>query len=182
MPNIRTSPFGDDLWTEKRLFLDRPAVDERELLDGSGHGWCARTALALGPDKEIIDPETCQSGRGCFRSALEPPPGLARGVLRYADVPRPSGRTQDANRMQQSSRRPPRLLVFVHFVAAAGILLGGLADRALGESTGVDPGWVMPFAALLCALEVGVGIGEWRGLRYARFLSAAARPVTDPTT
>jgi hypothetical protein len=76
MPNIQTSPFCDDLWSKKRFFLDRPAMDERELLDGSGHCWCSRTAQALGPDKEVVDPETCTSGRGCFRSALERPSGL----------------------------------------------------------------------------------------------------------
>jgi hypothetical protein len=40
------------------------------------------------------------------------------------------------------------------------------------DTTAGDAGWVLPLAALLCAFEVGMGIGEWRGLRYANHVRA----------
>jgi hypothetical protein len=74
--------------------------------------------------------------------------------------------------MNDQRTRSPRLFVIVHFIAAAGILLGGLVVRSMTDTTAGDAGWVLPLAALLCAFEVGMGIGEWRGLRYANHVRA----------
>lgn len=68
----------------------------------------------------------------------------------------------------------PRLLGAVHFMAAAGILAAAFFARFVGEKLGQDTSWIVPFAALLCALEVGVGIGELRGLKHARHVREAS--------
>jgi hypothetical protein len=68
--------------------------------------------------------------------------------------------------MSPSNVRPPRLLVFVWFIAAVGVLAGGLVLRTMNVSAGV--GETLPY--IVCAFFVGQGVGEWRGLRYARFL------------
>lgn len=73
----------------------------------------------------------------------------------------------------------PRLHGFAHFVAAAGILAAALGARFAAERLGQDTSWIVPLAALLCALEVGVGIGELRGLKYARYVREAALPASE---
>jgi hypothetical protein len=64
----RLSPFCGDLRTKRWYFLDAPALTEEELLDASGRAWCKRTMQSLGPDGELVNPETCRRGRACFRS------------------------------------------------------------------------------------------------------------------
>jgi hypothetical protein len=32
----------------------------------TGHFWCKQTMTVLGPDTGPVDPDECQSGRGCF--------------------------------------------------------------------------------------------------------------------
>jgi hypothetical protein len=62
------TPFCAHLRTKKWFTLDAPARDEEELLDASGHSWCRKTMLTVGPDGEIVDPEDCRAGRVCYRA------------------------------------------------------------------------------------------------------------------
>jgi hypothetical protein len=72
--NPLESPFCADFRSKRYYFLERPAYERSEILDGSGDCWCGRTQLRLGPDDERVDPDDCQRGRACFRSASEPIP------------------------------------------------------------------------------------------------------------
>lgn len=72
---LEISPFCAHLRTKKAYFLERPARDERELVDASHWVWCACTMEILGPDQEPADPEDCRQGRSCFRPLGAPPPG-----------------------------------------------------------------------------------------------------------
>ncbi|MDE0892660.1 MAG: hypothetical protein OSB14_10810 [Planctomycetota bacterium] len=67
MASSKLSPYCHDLITKKRWFIQRPPVDESDLLDGSGACWCRQTKDAIGPDRGIVDPEDCQEGRGCWK-------------------------------------------------------------------------------------------------------------------
>jgi len=66
----RTPPFCAHLRTKKSYFLRGPARDEAELLDASGHCWCLKTMLALGPDGERVVPGDCRAGRACYEAVL----------------------------------------------------------------------------------------------------------------
>jgi hypothetical protein len=68
------SPYCHDLLTKKRLFIDRPPLEESDLLDGSGACWCRHTKDAVGADGEVVDPEDCQEGRSCWRRWGSPGP------------------------------------------------------------------------------------------------------------
>jgi hypothetical protein len=67
---MRVSPFCAHLRTKKAYFLREPALEEEDLLDASGHCWCLKTMLALGPDGEPVLPSDCRAGRACFESIL----------------------------------------------------------------------------------------------------------------
>ncbi|MHC4261686.1 MAG: hypothetical protein ACYSWX_04130 [Planctomycetota bacterium] len=64
----RLSPYCADLASKKVLLRSTPALVDRDVLDLSGHCWCARTQQVLGPDRDSVGPEDCRSGRSCFRS------------------------------------------------------------------------------------------------------------------
>jgi hypothetical protein len=64
---FRISPYCVELTSKKKVLSSRPPRDEAELLDASGHCWCARTMHSVGPDGEVVDPLDCQVGRSCFR-------------------------------------------------------------------------------------------------------------------
>jgi hypothetical protein len=67
---IRVSPFCLHLRSKKSYFLREPPLEEGDLLDGSGHCWCQKTMLALGPDGDAAVPSDCRAGRACFQSIL----------------------------------------------------------------------------------------------------------------
>ena len=70
VPGIRTTPFCTHLRSKKSYFIREPALEETDLLDGSGHCWCRKTMLALGPDGEAAGPSACRAGRTCFEGIL----------------------------------------------------------------------------------------------------------------
>jgi hypothetical protein len=70
MANSIQTPFCGDLRTKKWYFLAAPATTEEELMDASNRAWCVRTMQSLGPDGELVNPETCRRGRGCYRGAV----------------------------------------------------------------------------------------------------------------
>lgn len=65
-PSLRASPFCADLCTKKALFLSAPALTAEDILDASGRAWCRRTMQSVGPDGELVLPESCRRGRACF--------------------------------------------------------------------------------------------------------------------
>jgi hypothetical protein len=67
---VGASPFCRHLRSKKSYFLRRPPETEADLLDGSGHCWCLRTMIVLGPDGRPVEPAECRSGRPCFESIL----------------------------------------------------------------------------------------------------------------
>lgn len=67
------SPFCRHLQTKKRMLGGRPPRTSAELMDASGHCWCACTMKALGPDREFAHPDDCLRGRPCFESAFPDP-------------------------------------------------------------------------------------------------------------
>lgn len=64
------APFCQHLASKKLFFLGRPPRTEGEVLDASQACWCRRTMQALGPDRQIVDPADCRSGRVCYESVL----------------------------------------------------------------------------------------------------------------
>ncbi len=66
----RVSPFCAQLRSKKSYFLRGAPLSESDLLDGSGHCWCRKTMLALGPDGEAVHPSDCRAGRACFEAVL----------------------------------------------------------------------------------------------------------------
>lgn len=64
------SPFCIHLRSKKSYFLRVPPAEEKDLLDGSGHCWCLKTMLVLGPDGGPVEPAGCRAGRPCFESIL----------------------------------------------------------------------------------------------------------------
>jgi hypothetical protein len=66
----RSKPAGlcIRLRSKKVYALDRRPETAEDVLDGSGHCWCTRTMMALGPDGERVDPERCRAGRDCCES------------------------------------------------------------------------------------------------------------------
>jgi hypothetical protein len=64
------SPFCVHLLSKKSYFLRRPPAEEADLLDASGHCWCRKTMLVLGPDGRPVEPAECRPGRPCFESIL----------------------------------------------------------------------------------------------------------------
>lgn len=64
------APFCIHIQSKKAYFLGRPPNTEQELLDASQSCWCRRTMQALGPDGEVVDPDDCRLGRGCYESVL----------------------------------------------------------------------------------------------------------------
>lgn len=66
-PEPKTSPYCAELRSKRWLSLQRPPLVEEDILDVTGHVWCAESMQSLGPDGEIVDPADCQAGRKCFR-------------------------------------------------------------------------------------------------------------------
>lgn len=66
MSEIRISPYCRKLRTKKVFFLPHPPRNEEELLEASGHCWCAETGYAVGEDGDLTGPEECTRGRSCF--------------------------------------------------------------------------------------------------------------------
>ena len=56
------------LRSKKLYSASAPPRTREDVLDGSGHCWCTRTMMALGPDDERVDPDRCRAGRECFES------------------------------------------------------------------------------------------------------------------
>lgn len=61
-----THPFCSKLRSKKSYFLDSPPKTVGDILDGSGQCWCLDTAQAVGPDGDVVMPESCQRDRDCF--------------------------------------------------------------------------------------------------------------------
>ncbi|MGA3067700.1 MAG: hypothetical protein ABSF29_12725 [Tepidisphaeraceae bacterium] len=68
---IINTPFCGELRSKKFFLLDRIASSAEDYLDPSGHCWCYHTQQVVGPDGNIVMPERCVPGRGCYRSALD---------------------------------------------------------------------------------------------------------------
>jgi hypothetical protein len=68
------TPFCGELRSRAFLMLDVIPTDASQYLDASNHCWCFHTQQVLGPDGELVAPEHCTPGRGCYRSALAPIP------------------------------------------------------------------------------------------------------------
>ena len=47
--------------------LDEEIPDDRNF-PGDGYYWCQQTLCDIGPDDEVVDPETCCSNRTCHVS------------------------------------------------------------------------------------------------------------------
>ena len=69
------SPFCAKLQSKKAHFLQSPPQTNRDMVDGSNHCWCELTQLALGPDRDLVNPEDCRSDsrRDCFVPYGTPP-------------------------------------------------------------------------------------------------------------
>jgi hypothetical protein len=63
---VRESPFCLELWSKRRHFARGLPREESDVLDASQSCWCRRTMQAIGPDGELVDPDDCRAGRGCF--------------------------------------------------------------------------------------------------------------------
>lgn len=63
-----------ELRSKKWFFLQAPPRTAAELMDASNWCWCALTSARLGPDREVVDPDDCVEGRGCFRALVVPRP------------------------------------------------------------------------------------------------------------
>ena len=60
------SPFCSNLQSKKAHFLQAPPQTNRDIVDGSNHCWCELTQIALGPDRDLVNPEDCRSQRACY--------------------------------------------------------------------------------------------------------------------
>jgi len=56
------------LRSKKTYSLHAPPTSAEDVIDGSGHCWCKKTMMALGPDEERVDPDMCRKGRVCFEA------------------------------------------------------------------------------------------------------------------
>ncbi len=70
--SVLKTPFCGDLRSKKFFLSDQIATTAEDYLDASNHCWCYHTQQVVGPDGNIVMPERCVPGRGCYRSALEP--------------------------------------------------------------------------------------------------------------
>jgi hypothetical protein len=61
-------PLCRHLRSKKSYTLAAPARSSADVLDGSGHCWCGKTMLPLGPDDDRVDPDNCRAGRNCFET------------------------------------------------------------------------------------------------------------------
>ncbi len=68
----QVSPYCSRLRSKKYFFLETAPLTPGDILDASGHCWCARTQQAVGPDSDIVRPDDCVAPRECF----EPRPPL----------------------------------------------------------------------------------------------------------
>ena len=68
-PGLPTSQFCIHLQSKKTFFLRGLPLSEDDILDASRHCWCRKTMQAIGPDGELVDPDTCQPGRVCHEPA-----------------------------------------------------------------------------------------------------------------
>ncbi len=65
------SPFCSRLRSKKYYFLDAPARTPEDLLDASGHCWCAETHQSVGADGKIVAIDDCaDAARGCFKPQI----------------------------------------------------------------------------------------------------------------
>lgn len=85
-PLAPISPYCARLRSKKYYMLGHPPLRAEDLLDGSRHCWCQRTQQAVGPDADLVAPETCQSSRTCYEAIGAP---LAARFAR----PQPNGDT-----------------------------------------------------------------------------------------
>ena len=71
------------------------------------------------------------------------------------------------------------MFVFVWFIGAAGVLMGGHLLRALGwpEAMGLEGDKQMTIIYVMCAFMIGQGVGEWRGMVYAERTRDSAGPA-----
>jgi hypothetical protein len=68
--NIPQTPFCADLRSKKFYMLDVIPTKAEQYIDASGHCWCFKTDIVLGPDGSHALPEKCVPGRSCYKSAL----------------------------------------------------------------------------------------------------------------
>ncbi len=68
--NITQTAFCGDLRSKKFFMLNHLPSQPADFYDPSGHCWCYHTQQPVGPDGELVMPERCGPGRGCYRSAL----------------------------------------------------------------------------------------------------------------
>ncbi len=56
----------------RRLRCKEMFIETAQLFDiakaASGAYWCGQTEQVLGPDGQVVEPEACKSGRGCFEA------------------------------------------------------------------------------------------------------------------
>ncbi len=71
--SVIKTPFCGDLRSKKFFLSDQIATTAEDYLDASSHCWCYHTQQVVGPDGNIVMPERCVPGRGCYRSALDRP-------------------------------------------------------------------------------------------------------------
>jgi hypothetical protein len=69
--SVIQTPFCGDLRSKKFFILDQIATSAEDYLDASEHCWCYHTQQVIGPDGNIVMPDRCTPGRGCYRSALD---------------------------------------------------------------------------------------------------------------
>lgn len=65
---VPISPYCARLRSKKYYMLGHPPLTESDLLDGSRHCWCQRTKQAVGPDADLVAPDTCQASRTCYEA------------------------------------------------------------------------------------------------------------------
>ena len=65
-----TSPFCGSLRSKKFFKLDVIATSAEDYIDASNHCWCRETQQVTGLDGGHVSPESCVSGRSCYRSAF----------------------------------------------------------------------------------------------------------------
>jgi hypothetical protein len=72
LPVIQTQ-FCGDLRSKKFFMSNQLPKTAEDYLDASGHCWCYHTQQVVGPDGGFVEPESCNPGRSCYRSALDRP-------------------------------------------------------------------------------------------------------------
>ena len=70
---VMQTPFCGDLRSKKFYMRDEILTSAEDYHDASGHIFCYRTQMPVGPDGMRVEPESCGPDRACYRSALSKP-------------------------------------------------------------------------------------------------------------